>query len=85
MQIFRKGERPSKPAPQEYFTGSVTITPINEAPEPATLRALHVAFTAGARTHWHTHPLGQTLHVVSGRGLIQCRGEAAQIIEPGDT
>ncbi len=85
MKIYSKSELLTKEAPSTYFTGSVKFTPIVDAPEPSRLKALTVRFSAGARTHWHTHPLGQTLHVVEGRGLIQKRGEAANLISAGDT
>lgn len=85
MEIFRAGARPTKRATNDWFTGVVWQDPIVEAPEPARIRALRVAFEPGARTNWHTHPLGQTLHVVSGCGLFGVRGEAPQVIRPGDT
>jgi quercetin dioxygenase-like cupin family protein len=59
--------------------------PIVEAPEPARIRALNVSFEPGARTAWHTHPLGQTLYVVTGNGLVGLRNEAPKIIKAGDT
>ena len=70
MEIFKAGVRPTKQASSDWFTGTVWQNPIVEAPEPARVRALNVAFEPGARTAWHTHPLGQTLHVVSGIGLV---------------
>jgi len=85
MQIFRASDRPSLRAPAEYFTGTVWQDPIVSAPNPARLNALRVRFDPGARTAWHTHPLGQTLHVTEGVGLIGRRGEAPQIIRPDDT
>jgi len=69
----------------DYFTGTVWQDPIIEADEPARVRALRVSFEPEARTAWHTHPLGQTLHVVSGVGLIGLRNEAPQLIKAGDT
>ncbi|QPH55488.1 (R)-mandelonitrile lyase [Pontivivens ytuae] len=83
--IHRNGDRPSRMAPAEYFTGTVLMTPIVQAPEPASLRALSVTFAPGARTNWHTHPLGQTLHVTSGQGLIALRDGAPEVIRAGDT
>jgi quercetin dioxygenase-like cupin family protein len=71
-------------APASYFTGTVWQERLNEAPDPARLRAVRVTFEPGARTAWHTHPLGQTLYVLSGLGLVQKRGESARIIRPGD-
>lgn len=84
MDIHRAG-RPTRPAPSEWFTGTVWQDPIVEAPAPARLRALRVIFAPGARTAWHTHPLGQTLHVVAGVGLIGLRDAAPRLIRPGDT
>ncbi|MCB1339783.1 MAG: cupin domain-containing protein [Pseudooceanicola sp.] len=85
MKLFAAGSRPSQKAGPDYFTGTVWQDPIIEAPEPARTRALRVAFEPGARTAWHTHPLGQTLHVLSGCGLFGLRGEAPRVIRPGDT
>ena len=72
---MKAGLRPTKQASSDWFTGTVWQDPIVEAPEPARVRALNVAFEPGARTAWHTHPLGQTLHVVSGVGLVGLRNE----------
>ena len=85
MLIHRAGSRESKKASSDYFTGTVWQDPIIEATEPARVRALRVAFEPGARTAWHTHPLGQTLHIVSGIGLIGLRNETPQLIKNGDT
>lgn len=85
MEIFAAGTRPSKRAPEKWFAGAVWQDPIVEAPAPARVRAIRVAFEPGARTAWHTHPLGQTLHVLSGAGLVCLRGEAPRAIRPGDT
>ena len=85
MQIIKSGSRPTRKASSEYFTGNVWQDPIIEADEPARVRALRVSFEPGARTAWHTHPLGQTLHVISGVGLIGLRNEAPQLIKAGDT
>ncbi len=85
MIIHRVGSRKSKKASSEYFTGTVWQDPIIEAVEPARVRALRVAFEPGARTAWHTHPLGQTLHVVSGIGLIGLRNKSPELIKNGDT
>ena len=73
MKIMIAGSRPTKEASSDWFTGTVWQDPIVEAPDPASVRALNVAFEPGARTAWHTHPLGQTLHVVSGVGLVGLR------------
>ena len=85
MQLWRAGARPTRPAPAEYFTGTVLQDPIIESPAPARARALRVTFLPGGRTHWHTHPLGQCLHVLAGCGLFQTRGRPAVAIRPGDT
>ena len=85
MEIRRPGAVPTQRANADYFTGTVWQDPLAETPEPAALGVVRVAFEPGARTVWHTHPLGQTLHVVSGLGLIQCEGEPAHAIQPGDT
>ena len=85
MEIIRTSSRPTKKASSEYFTGIVWQDPIIEASEPARVRALKVAFEPGARTAWHTHPLGQTLYVLSGVGLMGLRNKAPQTINAGDT
>lgn len=85
MDIYSAGQRPSLRARSDWFTGTVWQDPIIEAPEPARVRALRVSFEPGARTAWHTHPLGQTLHVTSGVGLIGLRDRPARVIRPGDT
>ncbi len=69
MDIKRSGSQPSRQGPAEYFTGEVRIEPLFEAPNPARARGASVTFEPGARTAWHTHPLGQTLIVTAGRGL----------------
>ncbi len=85
MKIFAAGSRPSVRARDDYFTGAVWQDPIVDAPAPARVRAIRVSFEPGARTNWHTHPLGQTLHVLSGSGFVQRAGEPARAIRPGDT
>jgi quercetin dioxygenase-like cupin family protein len=85
MDIFPAGSRPSAPGPAEYFTGSVRMDPVVTAPDPARVRALAVTFEPGARTAWHTHPLGQTLFVTAGAGWVQLEGGPIQQIRPGDT
>ena len=74
MKIIACGSVPTIIASNAYFTGRVTQNPIIETEAPARLRATSVSFEPGARTHWHTHPLGQTLYVVSGAGLVQSSG-----------
>ena len=71
-------------APAAYFTGTVWQDPIIETPEPAHLRAVKVSFEPGARTAWHTHPLGQTLIVTAGSGRVQRLGGPVETIHPGD-
>ena len=85
MQIIKSGSKPTRKASSEYFTGNVWQDPIIEADEPARVRALRVSFEPGARTAWHIHPLGQTLHVISGVGLMGLRNEAPQLIKAGYT
>lgn len=85
MDIHRAGDRSTLKANADWFTGTVWQDPIIEAPEPARARALLVSFEPGARTNWHTHPLGQTLYVVSGVGRVQKNGEPIQEIRSGDT
>ena len=84
MDHKKAGSTPTKRAPAEYFTGTVWQDPIVEAPEPARVRAAVVAFEPGARTNWHTHPLGQTLYVTHGVGRFQTEGQPVQEIKAGD-
>lgn len=83
-QIFRAGSRPSTAAPAEYFTGRVRMDPLVQAEAPGRVAATQVTFEPGARTNWHTHPLGQTLIVTAGSGWIQREGGAPEKISPGD-
>jgi quercetin dioxygenase-like cupin family protein len=85
MDIKRLGTVPSRKTPADSFTGTVWQEPIIEAPAPARIRGAWVRFEPKARTAWHTHPLGQTLHVVSGVGRVQLWGEPIREIRPGDT
>ncbi|MBJ6370513.1 (R)-mandelonitrile lyase [Sedimentitalea arenosa] len=85
MDIFPAGQRPTLRANPDWFTGTVWQDPIIEAPSPARVRALRVAFEPGARTAWHHHPLGQTLHVTDGVGLIGVRDAPPRVIRAGDT
>jgi quercetin dioxygenase-like cupin family protein len=71
MEIKRSGSQPSSKGAAEYFTGVVRIDPLHQAVEPARLLCASVTFEPGARTAWHTHPLGQTLIITSGCGLVQ--------------
>ena len=71
MDIKRNGSQPSGKGPADYFTGTVRIDPLFQAPDPARVRGASVTFEPGARTAWHTHPLGQTLIVTAGFGWVQ--------------
>ena len=84
MEIQRAGSKPSGKGPEEYFTGTVRVDPLFSAPEPARVVGAHVTFEPGARTAWHTHPLGQTLIVTSGRGRAQRWDGPVEEIHPGD-
>ena len=84
MEIKRSGAQPSGKGPADYFTGSVRIDPLIQAADPARVSASSVTFEPGARTAWHTHPLGQTLIVTSGRGWAQRQGGEVEDIRPGD-
>lgn len=84
MDIKRCGSRPSTRPSADYFTGAVRLDPLIEVAEPARVRAASVTFEPGARTAWHTHPLGQSLIVTSGLGLAQSWGGQVQEIRPGD-
>ena len=85
MDIFKAGSKPTKKSSSEWFTGTVWQDPIIEALEPARVRALKVSFEPEARTAWHTHPLGQTLYIISGTGVVGLRNEQPKIINAGDT
>lgn len=85
MNRYPANSRPTRTPPAEYFTGHVQMDPIIDAPEPARLRAIRVTFAPGARTAWHTHPLGQTLHILSGFGRFQTEGQDIVELLPGDT
>ena len=85
MDIYRAGSKPTRKSSSDWFTGTVWQDPIVEAPEPARVRAVKVTFEPGARTAWHTHPLGQTLYIINGTGLIGLRNAAPQLIKAGDT
>ena len=84
MDIKRIGLQPSGKAPADYFTGTVRIDPLFQAPDPARVRGASVTFEPGARTAWHTHPLGQTLIVTAGCGWVQREGGPIEEIHPGD-
>lgn len=84
MDIKRVGSQPSGNGPAEYFTGTVRIDPLFEPQAPARTFGASVTFEPGARTAWHTHPLGQTLIVTAGCGLAQRWGGPIEEINPGD-
>jgi quercetin dioxygenase-like cupin family protein len=84
MDIKRAGSQPSRRGSDEYFTGTVRLDPLLEAPDPARVNCASVTFEPGARTAWHTHPLGQTLIVVAGCGRAQRWGSPVEEIRPGD-
>jgi quercetin dioxygenase-like cupin family protein len=84
VRVARAGSRPSAPGPAENFTGSVRIDPVFDATGPRRAAGAFVTFESGARTAWHTHPLGQTLIVTAGVGRVQQWGREVQEIRPGD-
>ena len=83
MEITRSGLETVK-GPEDWFTGDVYIDPVAAAPAPGRMQANLVHFTPGARTAWHSHPLGQTIYVTEGVGLCQRRGGRVETIRPGD-
>lgn len=84
MEIMCAGARPSAKGPTDWFTGAVRIDPLFNPHAPERVQGAHVTFEPGARTAWHTHPLGQTLIVTSGRGRVQRWRGAVEEIRPGD-
>jgi quercetin dioxygenase-like cupin family protein len=84
MNITRNGSQPSGHGPEEWFTGAVRIDPLFKTDAPARVQGAAVTFEPGARTAWHTHPLGQTLVVTSGCGWAQRWGGPVEEIRPGD-
>jgi len=85
LKITRAGEQPSRPGPSsDWFTGTVRLDPLFQAPDPARVGAASVTFEPGARTAWHTHPLGQTLIIVFGIGWVQSKGGPVEEVRPGD-
>ena len=84
MEIKRSGSRPSAKGPGEWFTGAVRIDPLFQASPPARAAGNAVTFEPGARTAWHTHPLGQILIVTAGCGRVQRQGGPVEEIRPGD-
>jgi quercetin dioxygenase-like cupin family protein len=84
MQITPSGSQASRKGPGEWFTGTVRIDPLFQVPEPGRASGGHVTFEPGARTAWHTHPLGQTLIITSGLGWVQREGGPVEEVRPGD-
>ena len=84
MKITRVGSQPSGQGPAEYFTGNVRIDPLFQVPDPPRVSGAAVTFEPGARTAWHTHPLGQTLVVIAGCGRVQRWEGPIEEIRPGD-
>ncbi|QHM74483.1 hypothetical protein C7M52_00418 [Mixta theicola] len=84
MKIIRNATTPSVQGPDAWFTGRVRIDAPFQASTPARVGGASVTFEPGARTAWHTHPLGQTLIVTQGQGWIQCEGEEIEVINQGD-
>jgi quercetin dioxygenase-like cupin family protein len=84
LDIKRNGSQPSGKGQAEYFTGNVRIDPLSQAPAPARVSIASVTFEPGARTAWHSHPLGQTLIVTAGSGLVQSWQSSSENIRPGD-
>ena len=84
MEIKLNGTQAPMKGPADWFTGTVRVEPLFQAPEPARVQGASVTFEPGARTAWHTHPLGQTLIVTAGVGWVQRVGGAVEEIRPGD-
>lgn len=84
MDIKRNGSRPAGKGPETWFTGTVRVDPLFQVGEPLRVSGGQVTFEPGARTMWHTHPLGQTLIVTSGLGWVQSEGGSIEEIRPGD-
>ena len=84
MEIKRIGSQPSVKGPADWFTGMVRIDPLFQADAPARASGASVTFESGARTAWHTHPVGQTLIVTPGCGRVQCEGGPIEEMDPGD-
>ena len=84
MKITKAGTQPSSSVPKQYFTGTARLDPVFDTESPARAKGNLVTFEPGARTNWHTHPLGQTLYVLSGVGRVQTKGGPVLEIRPGD-
>ena len=85
MAVIRAQQRPTKVAPEANFTGQVWQDEVIVGTQPSRMRATNVSFSPGARTAWHSHPVGQTLYCISGVGRLQLEGEQVQELRPGDT
>ncbi len=84
MDITRNGSQPSEKGPEEWFTGTVRIDSPFQGTDPARVSGAIVTFEPGARTNWHTHPLGQTLIMIAGCGWVQLEGSPIEEVQPGD-
>jgi len=84
MKIFENGARDSRVGPSDWFTGSVRVDPLIETELPARVQGALVTFNPGSRTAWHTHPLGQSLIITQGKGLVQSWGGPVRTINIGD-
>ncbi|WP_340313202.1 (R)-mandelonitrile lyase [Rhizorhabdus argentea] len=84
MKLYRNGSQPAQKGAAEWFTGSVRVDHLTVAPAPSRVGVASITFEPGARTAWHTHPLGQTLVVTAGMGWTQCEGEPIVEIRAGD-
>lgn len=84
MKITRIGSQPSAKGPEDWFTGAVRVDPLFQPNESRRAAAASVTFEPGARTAWHTHPLGQTLIITAGCGWVQREGDAVEEVHPGD-
>jgi quercetin dioxygenase-like cupin family protein len=84
MELRKNGSQPSARGPAEYFTGTVRVDQLFKSPAPSRSNGAYVTFEPGARSNWHTHPLGQTLICTAGCGYVQSEGEPVHVIRPGD-
>jgi quercetin dioxygenase-like cupin family protein len=84
MQITRNGTQAARKGPADWFTGAVRVDPLFQASDPARMSGANVTFEPGARTAWHSHPLGQTLIITSGLGWVQSEGGPVEEVRPGD-
>lgn len=84
MEIIKNGQRAAIKGPEDWFTGTVRVDMLFDAHAPAITNGALVTFEPGARTAWHTHPLGQTLIITAGSGFVQLDGQKAQAVQPGD-